>query len=411
MKPELRAHVPPAGGVPAPHPQPRAAAVGETGSVRRAPLEAIPREIAAVADYVPFARERLDDNAWAYISGGAADESTLRWNRESFDRLRLKPRVLVPVAGGHTRTSLFGVEYPHPMLLAPVAYQRLAHHEGERAVVQAAAAMDTAMVVSTLSSVRLEDIAGAAPAMLWFQLYMQPDRAFTRALVERAEACGCRVLVVTVDAPINGIRNREHRAGFRLPPDVVPLNLQGMAAVPEPRLAPDQSQVFDGLMAHAPAWSDLEWLRGITRLPIVVKGILAPEDALRAADIGADGVVVSNHGGRTLDSLPAAIDALPAIAEAAAGRLTLLLDGGICRGTDVLKALALGASAVMIGRSYVYALAAAGPLGVAHVIRILRDELEAAMALTGCATIRDISRRVLFDDSAARRDSSVSVSG
>ncbi len=368
----------------------------DAGGQRTLP-ERIPREIAAVADYVPSARARLDDNAWAYIDGGAADELTLRWNRESFDRLRLKPRVLAPVAGGHTRTTLFGAEYAHPILLAPVAYQRLAHPEGELAVAHAASATDTAMVVSTLSSILLEEIAVTTRAPLWFQLYMQADRGFTRALVERAETCGCRVLVVTVDAPINGVRNREQRAGFRLPPDIAPVNLRGMPLSPPGRPESWQSQVFDRMMAGAPTWADLEWLRGETALPIVIKGILSPEDAVKAVEIGADGVIVSNHGGRTLDTLPATIDALPAIAEAVDGRLTLLLDGGVRRGTDVLKALALGARAVLIGRPYLYALAAAGPLGVAHVIRVLRDELEAAMVLTGCATLGEIGRQTLFD--------------
>lgn len=372
--------------------------------VRRQPLDHIPREIAAVADYASYARERLDDNAWAYITGGAADELTAQWNRVSFDRIRLKSRVLAPVAGGHTRTTLFGAEYRHPVLLAPVAYQRLAHPDGELAVAHAATAMDAGMVVSTLSSVGLEDIAAVMQSPLWFQLYMQRDRSLTRSLVERAEACGCRVLVVTADAPINGIRNREQRVGFHLPPGIAPLNLRGMPVAPARKLEVGQSRIFDDLMTHAPTWTDLEWLRGITRLPIVIKGILAGEDARRAADTGLDGVVVSNHGGRTLDTLPASIDALPAIADAVGERVTVLLDGGIRRGTDVLKALALGARAVLIGRPYVYGLAAAGPLGVAHVIRILRDELEAAMALTGCATIGDISRRVLYDTGAVSCD-------
>jgi 4-hydroxymandelate oxidase len=381
---------------------------GDSGRLlRRPPMADIPREIAAVADYIPYARERLDDNAWAYIAGGAADELTLDWNRASFDRLRLKPRVLTPVAGGHTRTTLFGVEYRHPVLLAPVAYQRLAHPDGELAVAQAAAATDTGMVVSTLSSQRLEDIAAVPDALLWFQLYLQHDRGFTRSLVERAEASACRALMVTVDAPINGVRNREQRAGFRLPSDIAALNLQGMPMPPQRELRPDQSMVFDGLMPQAPTWADLDWLRGITSLPLVIKGILSPEDAARAADMGADGVVVSNHGGRTLDTLPAAIDALPAIADAVGGRLTVLLDGGIRRGTDVLKAVALGARAVLVGRPYLYGLAAAGPLGVAHVVRILRDELEAAMALTGCATIGDIGREVLFDSGSGQRTPSV----
>lgn len=365
-------------------------------------LVRIPREIAAVADYAAYAYERLDDNAWSYLAGGAADELTLRWNRESFDRLRLKPRVLAAVAGGHTRTTLFGVDHPHPILLAPVAYQRLAHPDGELAVAQAAAATDTPLVLSTLSSTRLEDIAAVPGLPLWFQLYIQPDRGLTRALVARAEASGCRVLVVTVDAPISGVRNREQRAGFRLPPGIAAVNLPGLPEAPSQPPGKGQSQIFDGLMARSPTWADLEWLRGLTTLPLVVKGILAPEDAVRAAELGADGVAVSNHGGRTLDTLPAAIDALPAIADAVGGRLTLLLDGGIRRGTDVLKALALGARAVLIGRPYIYGLAAAGPLGVAHVVRLLRDELEAAMALCGCATIGDIGRPLLFDAVAAR---------
>lgn len=359
-------------------------------------LTAIPREIAAVADYEAYARARVDANAWAYIASGAADELSWRDNRAAFDRLRLEGRVLADVRGGHTRLELFGQAFAHPILLAPVAYQRLAHPDGELATVQAAAAMEAGMVVSTLASVRLEDIARYAQAPLWFQLYIQPDRGFTMELVRRAEAAGYQALVVTVDAPVAGVRNREQRAGFHLPPGVEAVNLHGMPPAPPIRLAAGQSAVFDGLMAHAPSWGDIEALRAATRLPLILKGITSARDATRALAAGVDGIIVSNHGGRTLDTLPAALDALPPIADALGGRLTVLVDGGICRGTDIVKAIALGAQAVLIGRAWVYGLAAAGPLGVAHVIRLVRDELEVAMALTGCRTLADITPGVIL---------------
>lgn len=362
-------------------------------------LSAIPQDIVAAADYEAYARARLDANAWAYIASGAADEITWRDNRAAFDRLRLEGRVLAEVRGGHTRLELFGQPFAHPVLLAPVAYQKLAHPDGELATVQAAAAMDAGMVVSTLASYPLEEIARLAQGPLWFQLYIQPDRGFTLELVRRAEAAGYQALVVTVDAPIAGIRNREQRAGFRLPSGIEAVNLEGMPTA-QIRLAAGQSAVFDGLMGHAPTWRDIDALRAATRLPLILKGITCVSDAALALAAGVDGIIVSNHGGRTLDTLPAAIDALPPIAEALDGKLTLLVDGGICRGTDIVKAIALGAQAVLVGRPWLHGLAAAGPLGVAHVIRILRDELEVAMALTGCRTLADIKPQVIHQNCA-----------
>lgn len=356
----------------------------------------LPAGVVSLDDYEQLARTRLEDNAWAYISGGAADERTLSWNREAFDRVKLCGRVLVDLSRAHTRLSLLGQPLDYPILLAPVALQKLAHPQGECETAQAASAMRAAMVVSTEASVPLEDIARATQAPLWFQLYIQHDRAFTRDLVQRAEAAGYQALMLTVDAPVSGPRNRQQRAGFRLPAGVEPVNLRG-ARVPDAK-APSllESALFSGFLETSATWRDLEWLQGQTRLPVVLKGIASDDDAARAIAAGVKAIAVSNHGGRTLDTLPAAFDLLRPIADRVAGRVPLLVDGGVRRGTDVLKALALGASAVMIGRPYVYGLAVAGSLGVAHVLSILRTELEMAMALTGCATLADINTDVLW---------------
>lgn len=361
------------------------------------PLAQIPPQIAAVADYEAFARERMTPGAWSYFSGGAGDEHTLRDNLAAFQRIRLRSRVLRPVAGGHTRVSLLGDEYEHPILLAPVAFQQLAHRDGEFASVLGASAMKAGMVVSTQSSVALEDLAQAAQTRLWFQVYLQHDRDFTAQLVARAHAAGYRALVLTVDAPVNGPRNREQRDGFALPAGVEAVNLRGMAPPPAAVASAGGNPLFGGpLLAHAPTWDDVAWLRSLSPLPVVLKGILSPDDARRAVEAGASAIVVSNHGGRTLDTAPATIDALPAIAREVGGRVPLLLDGGIRRGTDVLKALALGADAVLVGRPCVHALAAAGAVGVAHVLHLLRAELEMAMALTGCRTLADIDESVIW---------------
>lgn len=352
-----------------------------------------PRPV-SLADYERFAEQRLDAMAWAYFSGGAADEITVRWNREAFDRLAIVPRVLAGGPGGHTRLELIGQRYQHPLFVAPVAYQKLAHPDGERATAMAAEAQDAGMVLSTQASVTLEEAAEAGASCRWFQLYMQPQRAATLKLARRAEAAGYEALVLTVDALINGVRNREHRAGFALPLGIRAENLKD-CGTELPPVAPGGSAVFDRFLAAAPTWDDVAWLRSETRLPLLLKGILSVDDAVRAVEIGAAGIIVSNHGGRTLDTLPATIDVLPQIAAAVAGRVPLMLDGGIRRGTDVLKALALGASAVLIGRPIVYGLAVNGAFGVAHVLRLLRDEFEIAMALAGCRTLADIGPHLI----------------
>ncbi|WP_421990166.1 alpha-hydroxy acid oxidase [Roseococcus sp.] len=347
-------------------------------------------------DYEPHARERMGENAWAYISTGTADERTLRANREAFERLRLQGRVMTDMSGAHTRLTLFGDSFEHPIFLAPVAFHRLVHPDGELATAFGASAIRAGMVVSTSASVPIEQIARQATSPLWFQLYLQYDRIFTQSLVTRAEQAGYRALVLTVDAPVT-LRNREQRAGFGLPPGVEAVNLQGMIPPPPPRAEPHESEVFRGLLAGAATWKDIAWLRSITRLPLLLKGIMSPADAARAIAEGVDGIIVSNHGGRALDTAPASIEALPRIAEVVAGRVPILMDGGIRRGSDVLKALALGAKAVLIGRPYIYGLAVGGPVGVAHVVKILRTELEIAMTLTGCANLEAIDRSVIWE--------------
>jgi 4-hydroxymandelate oxidase len=360
-------------------------------------LQQIPAEIAALADYERFARERLSEQAWAYLAGGAADELTLADNRAAFDRLRLRSRVLRDLSGGNTRLRLFGQDFDHPIFLAPVAYQQLAHPDGELASVLAAGAVRAGMLVSTQASIELETIAAAAQTPLWFQLYIHPDRDFTAALVRRAEAAGYQALVLTVDAPVSGVRNREQRAGFALPAGIEAVNLRGMRPLQASIEPPAGSLLLGGpLLAAAPTWADLAWLRGLTRLPILLKGIMSGADAEQALAAGMDGLIVSNHGGRSLDGLPATIEALPEVAAAVQGRIPLLLDGGIRRGSDVLKALALGADAVLVGRPYVFGLAAAGAVGVAHVLQMLRGELEVAMALTGCRDLASIGAETIW---------------
>lgn len=367
-------------------------------------LQAIAPEIVCLADHERRAAEVLDANAWAYFSGGAADERCLQANRSAWDAMPLWPRVLRPLAQGHTRIELLGQEYAHPLLVAPMAFQRLAHADGELASAYAAAALGAGFTLSTQSSLPLELPAQAVLGTmgrgpLWFQLYLQHDRGFTRELVQRVERAGYEALVLTVDAPVSGVRDRERRAGFHLPAGISAVNLQGLG--PVPAAAPADGALCAGVLRHASTWEDLAWLQEQTRLPVLLKGILHPRDALQAARLQAAGLIVSNHGGRTLDSAPATALALPRIVQAlqneAAGALPVIVDGGIRRGTDVLKAMALGASAVMIGRPIVWGLANAGAAGVAHVLRLLRDELEIAMALTGCATLADATS-ALFDD-------------
>ncbi len=351
-------------------------------------VELLPHGLLTLADHEARAHAHLDANAWAYLSGGAADEITLLANRTAWDKLQLLPRVLRPLSGAHTQVQLLGRTLAHPMLVAPMAWQMLAHADGELAMAHAAAAQAAGMVLSTQASLPMATVAqafGAYPERgpLWFQLYMQADRGFTRDLALRAQDAGYEALVLTVDAPVNGSRDRERRAGFVLPEGIASVNLAGAPAT-------------HSLLDAAATWADVEWLCSATRLPVILKGVLHPEDAREAARLGVAAVVVSNHGGRVLDTAITTVQALPAIADAVGPGFPLLVDGGIRRGTDVFKALALGASAVLVGRPCLWGLANAGAVGVAHVLRLLRDEFEMALLLCGCREPSAISRHMVI---------------
>jgi 4-hydroxymandelate oxidase len=338
-----------------------------------------------IGEYRRHAQALLPADVWRYLEAGAGQELTLRANAAAFSAAPLMPRPLRDVRGGSTRLTLFGQVLEHPILLAPIAYQRLFHRQGECASAVAASAQGGVFVVSSLASRRFEDIAaagaeggGVAP---WFQLYWQGGREASLRLLRRAEAAGFTAVMLTVDAPVK-------QATLDLPDGIAAVNLD--ADVPPARAG--GSAVFDGWMAQAPTWDDLAWLRGQTRLPLLVKGILHADDAARAVALGGDGIVVSNHGGRVLDGAPASLAALPAVVERVGGSVPVLLDSGLRSGADAYRALAAGAAAVLVGRPYVWGLAAQGALGVAQVLRLLRDDLEMTMALCGAASLAAIAR-------------------
>jgi 4-hydroxymandelate oxidase len=344
--------------------------------------DAVLQDAPSVAGFRAKAQARLDPAAWSYLESGCGDDLTVQANRRAFDRCTLMPRALADVRGGHTRLSLFGAQFAHPLLLAPIAYQRLFHADGETASAMAAAAQDGLMIVSSLASQPLESIVAAAEGRAWFQLYWQQTRERTLRLAQLARDAGCAAIVFTVDAPVK-------QAALQLPAGVSAVNLE--TVLDAPAAPAGRSAVFDGWMASAPTWDDLAWLRERLQMPLLVKGVLHADDAARLMALGCDGLIVSNHGGRVLDGAPASLDALPAIRARVGENVPVLLDSGIRSGRDAFKALAQGADAVLVGRPCIWGLAANGALGVAQVIRLLRDELELTMALTGCRTLGDIA--------------------
>ncbi len=341
------------------------------------------------------ARDRLSRLAYDYVAGGADDEVTLADNVAAWRQLRLRPHVLRDVSQVSTDTTVLGTPVRMPILVAPMAYQRLAHEEGEPATARAAAAAGTIMIASTLATTSLEDVAAAVPdGDHWFQLYMHRDRGWSAELVARAVAAGYQAVVFTVDVPVLGLRRRDERNVFRLPPGMsVPNVGEGVAApaLGGSALAAYAREELDPSLTLA----DIEWLRDLCALPILVKGVLRGDDARACVEAGASGIVVSNHGGRQLDTAIATADALPEVIDAVGQSVEVLVDGGVRRGTDVVKALALGARAVLVGRPLLWGLAAGGAEGVRSVLESFRDELGRALALCGAATIDDVAPDLL----------------
>jgi 4-hydroxymandelate oxidase len=335
-------------------------------------------------DYEVAAKRRLSAVAWEYFNGGSADEITLRRNRQSLDALQLKPKVLVDVTSIDTSRTVLGHKMRHPIILAPTSSHLLAHPDAEVATARGAGAAQAIMVASTVSNRSIEDICHAASEPIWFQLYVEDDRGSVRALIERAEAAGCKALCITADNPLAYARNREERVRAQAP--MLPFPNLGITAGPGGR----------GRSRRHFNWKDLAWIQSFAKTPIVLKGIMNPDDADEAVRHGVAAIIVSNHGGRVLDTEPATIEVLPAVVDRVAGRIPVLFDSGIRRGTDVLKGLAYGASAVLIGRPYIYGLSVSGADGVHRVVDILRTELEGAMAMTGRTRLDEIDRSVFW---------------
>jgi 4-hydroxymandelate oxidase len=355
-------------------------------------------KLVEVMDFEAIARERISQMAYDYYAGGANDEITLKENRNAFERIKLMPRMMVDVSKRDLSTTVLGMTLPMPLMIAPSAFQRMAHPDGELATVRAAAKLGIPMGLSTIASTSMEDVAEASREVdpnhfRFFQLYVYKDRGVTRSLVQRAEDAGYKALALTVDTPTFGRRYHDVRNQFHLPPGITvanfeALNFESLDEVPgESGLVAYANSLFDPSLT----WKDVEWLKSITNLPLIVKGVLRPDDAQKAVASGVDAILVSNHGGRQVDTAPATIEVLSEIVDAVNGMVEVYLDGGVRRGTDILKGLALGAKAVMIGRPILWGLAADGQDGVEQVLTLLREEFDLIMMLCGCAAISDIT--------------------
>ncbi len=349
-------------------------------------------------EYEERAREVLPQVAYDYYASGSDDEISLAENRAAYGRIPLYFRVLRDIAERSLETTVLGHRVAMPILAAPTAFHKLAHPDGELASVRAVGRHGSILVLSTLSTCSLEEVVAAASGPVFFQLYVYKDRAATRALVERAEAAGCKALVLTVDAQLWGRRERDVRNRFRLPPGLKVRNLSGseLDELPEDVLGSGLSAYVRSLFDPALSWKDIEWLASISKLPVILKGVVHPGDARIAGESGAAAVVVSNHGGRQVDTSPATIDALPRVVDAVQGKIEVLVDGGIRRGTDVIKALARGARAVLVGRPILWGLSVDGEEGVYHALDLLRTELDLNMGLCGCTRPSEIGGDLLL---------------
>jgi 4-hydroxymandelate oxidase len=345
-------------------------------------------------EFEKHACEKLHKIAFDYYSSGAHDEITLRDNREAYNRIKIHYKVLVDVSKRDLSTEVLGQKISFPLIIAPTAFHKMAHDEGECAVAKAAVKADTIMCLSTLSNSTVEEVSNNCNSNFWFQLYVFRDKAVTEKLVRRVEKAGARAIVVTVDAPLLGTREKDVKNKFQLPRGLSVINLMPDNKDELPGDKPDSglSLYFNEMLDQGLNWKDIEWLVSITKLPIILKGIVRPDDALRAIEYGAKGIVVSNHGGRQLDTSPATIEVLPSIAKAVDNRIEILVDGGVRRGTDIFKAVALGAKAVLVGRPVLWGLACNGSEGVFEVLSMLKKEFDLALALSGCPNVKDIQR-------------------
>ncbi|CAL5411735.1 unnamed protein product [Camellia sinensis] len=350
-------------------------------------------QITNVVEYEAIAKEKLPKMIYDYYASGAEDQWTLKENRNAFSRILFRPRILIDVTHIDMTTTVLGFKISMPIMIAPAAMQKMAHHEGEYATARAASAAGTIMTLSSWATTSVEEVASTGPGIRFFQLYVYKDRNVVTQLVRRAERAGFKAIALTVDTPRLGRREADIKNRFNLPPHLSLKNFEGLD------LGKVDKTNDSGLTSYAASqvdqslsWKDVKWLQTITHLPILVKGVLTAEDARLAVQAGAAGIIVSNHGARQLDYVPATIMALEEVVKAAQGRVPVFLDGGVRRGTDVFKALALGASGIFIGRPVLFALAADGEAGVRKVLQMLHDELELTMALSGCRSLKEITR-------------------
>ncbi|KAG0466124.1 hypothetical protein HPP92_017129 [Vanilla planifolia] len=357
-------------------------------------------EITNVMEYEAIAKEKLPKMVYDYYASGAEDEWTLQENREAFSRILFRPRILIDVSKIDMAATVLGFKISMPIMIAPTAMQKMAHPDGEYATARAASAAGTIMTLSSWATSSVEEVASTGPGIRFFQLYVYKDRNVVEQLVRRAEKAGFKAIALTVDTPRLGRREADIKNRFTLPPFLTLKNFEGLNLGKMDKT--DDSGLASyvaGQIDRSLSWKDVKWLQSITSLPILVKGVLTAEDASLAIQNGAAGIIVSNHGARQLDYVPATITALEEVVKSAQGRVPVFLDGGVRRGTDVFKALALGASGVFIGRPVVFSLAAEGEVGVRKVLQMLRDEFELTMALSGCVSLKDITRNHIITSS------------